>query len=123
MIAITDTTHRDADTGIPAPGPISAPGPRDECGFPGETEAEATCREIPVATISDTCGNGHMNLLRACTGHADEVASWNGDFIGDIGSPGVLTCPQCESNGEPAMRLNVTLIWDDMRAVEVIQAR
>lgn len=107
-------------TGIPAPGWDAGPGDRHECGFPGETEAEVMCREIPVATISETCGNGHMELLPACAGHAAEAAGSADSFIGTEDSPGILTCPQCRDAGNRGVALQVSLFWDDMRA-EILQ--
>jgi hypothetical protein len=108
----------DSGTGVPQSAPDA--GHHGECAFPGSTEAEGTCREIPVATISESCPNGHMGLLRACTGHAAEVAGWDGSFIGTEDSPGTLTCPQCHDAGNRAVALQVSLFWDDMRA-EILQ--
>jgi len=115
-----DRSPCDADTGFPSPGDPDEPGRRDECGFPGSTEAGATCREIPVATISETCRAGHMGLLRACAGHAAEITGWDGSFIGDENAPGILTCPQCHDTGNWRVPLQVSLFWDDMRA-EILQ--
>jgi hypothetical protein len=117
--AILDRSRHDIGTGFPPPGDPADPGRRDECGFPGSTEAEGMCREIPVATISETCPNGHMEMLRACAGHASEVEGWE-SFIGEEGSPGVLTCPQCHDAGSRGVALQVSLFWDDMRA-EILQ--
>lgn len=95
---------------------------RDECAFPGETADEGLCREIPVATIAETCGSGHMEMLRCCTGHAAETIAVIGSFIGEPDSPGLLTCPQCRFGDAPSVTaLSVSLTWDDLRPVEVIQ--
>jgi hypothetical protein len=114
-IAILDRSRHDADTGFPPPGDPDDPGRRDECGFPGTTEAEATCREIPVATVTQHCPRGHEDLLRTCSGHAGEVAGWSGSFPADM-----LTCPMCEAEGSES-RISVLVMWDDMRPIAVIR--
>jgi hypothetical protein len=120
----TVITGYGVDDGFPVPGCGANPGSRDECDFPDSLGDRDTCREIPVATITETCADGHMELLRACRGHVEEVTGWGGVFIGDADSPGVPTCPQCRLGDAPhACPIRVLATWDDMRPTVVIQER